>query len=134
MYDKPEYYQEVLKLFPTEYIVHFPKQIPNEATDVKMETYRNYFFGSEVFALKFTADKKYIRNELQKYNFIKKTKLDEGEWYETYAYYFVGKSDWGLKEFDFYVIQGRGYRRDKNMGIAVKPDFSEIIYYYSSPD
>ena len=134
MYGKPEYYQEVLNLFPEKYIVHFPKQIPSEATDVKMNTYRNYFFGSEVFALKFAADEKYIRNELQKYNFIKKTKLDEGEWYDTYAYYSVGKSDWGLEEFDFYVIQGRGYRRDNNMGIAVNPDFSEIVYYYSAPD
>ena len=134
MYDKPEYYQKVLNRFPEEYTVHFPKQIPSEATDVKMDAYINYFFGSYVFALKFTTDEKYIRNELQKYNFIKKTKQDEGEWNETYAYDSVGESNWGLNKFDFYVIQGRGYRRDNNMGIAVNPDFSEIVYYYSAPD
>lgn len=134
MYDKPEYYQKVLNRFPEEYTVHFPKQIPSEATDVKMDAYINYFFGSYVFALKFTTDEKYIRNELQKYNFIKKTKRDEGKWHETYALSAVGESDWGLNEFDFYIIQNKLSGRSGSMGIAVNPDFSEIVYYFSSPD
>ena len=134
MYDKPEYYQEVLNLMTEKYTVHFPKQIPNEATNVKRDASIGHFFGSEVFALKFSADEKYIRNELQKYNFIKKTKRDEGKWYETYVLSAVGESDWGLNEFDFYIIQNEPSGRDNNMGIAVNPDFSEIVYYYSSPD
>ena len=68
MYDKAQYYEKVLKLFPAGKVAHFPKKIPIEATNVEMQAYINYWFGSDSLMLKFNINSEYMRKELKNTN------------------------------------------------------------------
>ncbi len=129
MYDKPKYYEKVLELFLEERVAHFPKKIPAEATNIKMEADINYWFGSDGFALKFDIDEEYIRKELGKYKF----KYSSGP--NEYVFSTMLEDAYNeFKDVTFYVIDGKLERFGKNYGIGVDKDFTKIIYYYSNPD
>ena len=127
MVDKPEFYEKVLAYFPEERVAHFPKHIPEDATNIEMDADLFSFFGSQGFIIKFDTNENYINNELKKYQFKSK---------ETPYHYVFGtlSNNIDISDFTFYVISGTLDRFGRNYGIGVNKNFNKIIYYYSNPD
>ena len=84
------------------------------------------FQGGQSIVIQFDTDKKYINDELKKYNFKSKE--------EPHHYVFDAMTKNNISDFIFYVISGNLNRFGRNYGIGVNRDFNKIIYYYSNPD
>lgn len=129
MADKPEFYEKVIQYYPEEKIVHFPKHIPQNATNIEMYADMFSFQGGQSIILKFKINKDYIEKELKKYKFKSKENSNH--------YGFGVITDNGrikIDDYDFYVIDGTMERFGKTYGIAVNGKLDGIIYYYSNPD
>ena len=126
--NNPKYYTNILKYFPQENIIQFPKRIPCNAKNVQLYSEIFSFFGSQEIVLKFDADKQYIENELKKYKFKSK------ETPQHYAFSTMGGENIKIDDFTLYVIDGGLDRWAKNYGIGVNKDFNQILYYYTNPD
>lgn len=134
-YENPKDYKKAIKrIWVKECIIHFPTGIPKNAKNVLMEQNTNNFFGSESFYLQFDIDKEYIEKELEKYNFISKTKYSEYKnnhmiiWHnldDSYIFYLIGDRDTenkGLSSFPYHY------------GIATNEEKNSVLYYYENPD
>lgn len=124
------YYPEKLKHMNQQYVLHFPKEIPKEATDI---AYRSTH-SLEMY-LKFDIDEKYIDNELKKHTYViisPKEKLSIHDYP-----FFLERCD--LKDLTFYVIGDfkhatqleKQNHKPFHYGIAVNKEKSKIVYYYA---
>lgn len=118
---------------------HFPRKIPEQATDVNLEIENCVFFGSERIYLKFKADRAYIDNEIKKYSYVNTMKDGKCSSECKYSYnFYTNKID--LDGLTFYIINDRehedlpGHHFPYHYGIGVNYDTNEILYYYECPD
>lgn len=124
IFDKPEYYERVLKAFSPTKVYHFPTVIPAKATNIKLDGRKDLFFDGRELILKFSIDEEYVKKEYEKYDFrTKKVDLND-------ALSYLDIKDWGLSDFTFLLIDREVEVPWAIWGIAVNKDFSEIIYYY----
>lgn len=118
-----------------ERITHFPRQIPENVSDIKLYESHGGIFGSEEIYLTFIADKSYIDNELSKYKFQKIEGPFEDNW--DYEYPLPALLDTRKLErgcFKHYMIKKNNVRRLFSYGILVKEKTNQIMYYYAAPD
>ena len=136
-YEQPFQYSKAKDAihFP-EYITHFPHKIPRDAKETKLYMDRNNWFGSEDIILKFKINKKYIDNELRKYNFISIENYED----KKHQLSIINALDHniGIKHYTFYIIGDKETENPNEhmfvyfYGIAVYDD--NIIYFYINPD
>ena len=117
-------------------ILHFPKNIPDEAKNVKLYCISTDYNG-ELFLLQFKTNKQYIVNELKKFSFINEN-FPVGEKQSIYS--FPQKPGFlKTEKFTFYVLKNTNNAQVYNTyfpyfsGIGVDKNFEHIIYYYINP-
>lgn len=123
MRDKPEFYEKVLTSYPEERTAHFPRHIPQNATNVEMDADMWSFQGGQSIYIKFDIDKDYIDKELKKYKFKSKESNNNN--------YICGIL---MKDYILYIIDGKYERFGKFSAIGVNKKSNTIIYFYCNED
>ena len=114
-------------------IKHFPKMIPTEAKEVELYGFSSMPYAGEALMLSFSADKKYIDNELKKNDFInKKDKI--GKEQKLYNVYKMNDK-FNEKDYTYFVLRNADNIQAPNIfpyynGIGVNKENSRILYYY----
>jgi len=117
-----------------ERIIHFPRQIPENVSDIKLYESHGGIFGSEEIYLTFIADKAYINNELSKYKFEKIEGPFENTWDYDYPLSALGPNNFKIGGFKHYMIKKNNTRRLFSYGILIKEKTNQIMFYYATPD
>ena len=146
---QPKTYEESLNSVgdPSK-IMHFPKVIPSEATNVYYFINSSPVFGGDIVYLRFNADKSYISNEIKKYNYIKiEGPFSRKEQYDSRGSrshifnidgYSPKENILDITDFKLYVIGNKSTHYNCHpsceYGIAVNKKTNTIIYYSSDPD
>lgn len=104
-------------------IRHFPKEIPQNANNIVFSQYQSYWWGSETIFLKFEIDKKYIEEEVLKYN---KNNLGKNRPQQVFPF--------DISDFEFFTIFNKFKRFLKEGGIGIDYKNNTVLYYYNSPD
>lgn len=133
----PSDYEKALSVISNKKeIVHFPKTIPNDATDVKLYCWKSSTNG-ELLILTFKINKEYLSNELKRHTFINQNDIVGSK---QNIYFFPQKCQIKPEKFTFYVL-----KTENNIsvykdyfpyfsGIGIDKNFEKIIYYYIEPD
>lgn len=138
-YQKIENYELALRQFPQRVTNHFPRIIPESASNIFYEVTPGSFHGGQNIYLKFDIDKEYIENELNTHTYVKVFKYENlsNSGNLPYSFYCNGLD---LKDFSFYIIGDKehnnvyDFHRPYHYGIGVNIDKNQILYYYENPD
>lgn len=138
VYNRPEDYTKIIKNIQNkDGIAHFPKSIPQNASNTQVWSYIGGING-EVFLLKFDADKNFIQGELKKHQFLNQD-TPVGKKQKIYNMY-TDNGRITSENYTFYVLDKVGnFSEDKQFfpyfnGIAVDKNLRHILYYHIVPD
>lgn len=118
-----------------ESIKHFPKKIPEDATNIRLYKSCNNWFGSEEIYLIFNTNKEYILNELAKYKFqkIEGSYKNDEEYEDTFKS--LGSYKLSKVGYKLYIIKlSKEPHNIFSYGIATNKALNEIMFYYNYPD
>lgn len=130
-YSNPKDYTKALNsICYQEYIQHFPKRIPDQATDILLYKTSCIFRGREEIILKFKIDKKYIDKELSMYSY-KYIESPQNRNYRHNSFDFSLNMDkFTLYIINDYISKKRNEIGPYHYGIAVNYKTNEIAFYY----
>lgn len=139
-YKAPEYtktkdYPKALaQIVNKEEVKHFPKEIPPNASKIKLFGYSDLPYNGEMLMLEFKIDKPYIEKEFNSYEFVNKNDkpgtvqkiyyMPKEFHSQSYTYYVLKTPD-NLSYYKEYFPYSNG------IGIDIK--HNKILYYYISP-
>ena len=140
IYTSPKDYQKALnQISHQERIQHFPKKIPNNASNIEFNQETCIWFGSEAILLKFNINSNYIENELKKYNYIS---IEKGTQKHPIDEILTNNNRIKIdsNNVTLYIINDRenenleGHHFPYHYGIGVDKTNNSIFYYYTLPD
>ena len=123
----------------SERVMHFPHEIPAEATNPHIHVSLPSFFGSEGIYLWFNASEEYINKEIKKHSYVAiVTEKDKIEDYPYFYRFFCNELN--RDGYTYYVINDWHHDNTEresfafHYGIGVNKDKTQILYYYENPD